>query len=575
MTPTPHRMRLALTLAVVLVSFLAEMRPAAPAEAQSASGDPANGSIGVQVWNCPYAYRYDDYLRDCDPVGSGVDVVLNDVGAVDDSTALTDTTGDDARAGFIQLTAGGYVMHVDGLYASSGSYYACFDVSGGGERYLFDGSGDITIDLPASGDVFCRFYFWQGAGEPASNPTPVPEPNGDTANLRLQLFGCPDTFTETDYADVCRPGDHVSILPYIVSDQDVAYGENTDREGIADFTELPPGTYQFGASDTPRRPGQSVYYACFDTTDGDEAYLFDGDDPPGTSAIPTEGGHSYLCRYYTTRDDSLSATVSPAAGSDPATVKVQVAVCPDQYAGTAYRTDCADAGASKTVTLNPGETLDRDTATTSQTGTDGSARFADLAGGTYHVELSLKDEPRYTTTYSICFDTTAGGEAYVSDQNTGILNVAAPTGGSLLCRMYLIPNGTGDGSVTLTILTCSGENYPGPAWTDTCTTPLNSNTASLINADASGATSTRGPRPLVGEHPDANGSVTFDGLAPGSYGLTTDVPGHGTNFHGACVAGDGPVPDTSVTDDSRTGFTVTGDEHFTCVLYLSNESFRA
>ncbi len=245
--------------------------------------DPADASVGVQIFDCPEGYDGGEYADDCAPTRRPVGVTINDGYDFDGATVIADQAGDDGRAGFIALLRGQYFLAVEDLSATSTIYWSCFDLEGETERFDQDGYHNrIRFYLDTSADYSCRVYL-------TANGPELPEP-GTAGTVTVRVFNCPESYDGPDWAVECRmPIDtyRVAITGYPSYDAEGPRGLEI-YEGVAVFQDVPPGTYG-PATDIPgHRTNQ--FSACVTGAGPIDDRLIDDESSNGTVTIAEEEG---------------------------------------------------------------------------------------------------------------------------------------------------------------------------------------------------------------------------------------------------------------------------------------------
>ena len=200
--------------------------------------DPADASVGVQVFDCPEGYDGGEYADDCAPTQRPVGLTINDGYEFDDATVIADRAGDEGRAGFVDLLRGQYYLAVEDLTETSTIYWSCFDLEGGAERFDQDGYHNrIRFYLDSSAGYACRIYL-------TANGPETPEP-GTAGTVTVNVLGCPESYDGPDWSTECTvpiDGPRVAITGYPSSGVDGPRGLEI-YEGVAVFQDVSPGTY--------------------------------------------------------------------------------------------------------------------------------------------------------------------------------------------------------------------------------------------------------------------------------------------------------------------------------------------
>jgi hypothetical protein len=204
----------------------------------SQSEDPADGSVGVQIFDCPEGYAEATYANDCKVTTRPVGVTLNDGYRYNQATVIRDQAGDEGRAGFVDLEGGQYYLAVDELSDTSTIYWSCFDLPDGNERFDRDGYHNrIRLYLDPSADYSCRIYLTPNGPE-----TPAP---GTAGTVTVNVLSCPESYRGPDWAAQCTDpvdGNRVAITGYPSRGPGSPNGMEI-YEGTAIFQDVAPGTY--------------------------------------------------------------------------------------------------------------------------------------------------------------------------------------------------------------------------------------------------------------------------------------------------------------------------------------------
>lgn len=212
--------------------------PASSGPQPSTVGDSVDATVGVQIFDCPEGYAGDTYLDDCAPTDRPVGVTLNDGIDFVEATVIRDETGDDGRAGFVELQRGQYHLTIEDLSPTTTIYHTCFDVSDGSERYVGDGEHNrIRFFLDPSDDLLCRIYLTANGPEPPAAGTP--------GSVTLSVLFCAEGYDGPDWSVACTsPSDGMDA--YLLGgdlDEPSETAGHEIFEGVAVFRDVPAGGY--------------------------------------------------------------------------------------------------------------------------------------------------------------------------------------------------------------------------------------------------------------------------------------------------------------------------------------------
>lgn len=215
-------------------------------------------------------------------------------------------------------------------------------------------------------------------------------------------------------------------------------------------------------------------------------------------------------------------------------VSGQTWVCPGDYTGSNYLEDCTPGGPFGVALTDPSGST-----TSGETGNNGDFSFAGGDAGAYSLDVSILGEGR-TTFYYACFD---GGDAFLFDGSTSMIDFSLANGGSIFCRVYIsyisidapspppsaAPSAPsqGTGTVFLGVFDCPVA-YAGDDYVNDCTptgagTPLlYGPTVPLDKATASETTTI------------FDVSNQFGDLAAGPFSVAVAIPGEFADFYHYC-----------------------------------------
>ncbi len=406
-----------------------------------------------------------------------------------------------------------------------------------------------------------------GAGPSATRAAQQPDENIPS---NFQVYACPEKYAGDDYLADCSPtgARDFSITATDTSPTEPSATTATGADGYVEFATFPgPTSWSLNAG-----AAYDFYYSCFD---GDGVYLFDGSSDRIQASL--REGDALACRWYVTPNGTDASTGGDdGVPPDPedASVGIQIFDCPEGYDSDQYADDCAPTTRPVGVTLNDGYEFDEATIIADRAGDEGRAGFVDLQRGQYY--LAVEELSETTTIRWSCSENRDGVDRLVQDGSHNRIRFSLGQSARWSCEIFLTANGPAvpepgsPNTVTVNVLSCP-ESYRGPDWAATCTAPIDSNNRVAIDG-----------YPLHSENDPLPGQELYEGMAvfedvsPGTYGPSTDIPGHATEQRSACVIGAGPVDDALIDDTSTNGgVTLADGEGAICVVYITPLSFRA
>lgn len=351
-----------------------------------------------------------------------------------------------------------------------------------------------------------------------------------TADLTFQVYTCPDDYAGEDYLTDCSAGpDGYELL--VTEDTDSADGPG-GQAGVTGFTDA-DGFYSLNYPAGPTRAvlqlsqeSNAFYVACFDTTSGSEAFLFDGAD--NGLSLDTSSGGSFSCRWY----------VIPSSAGEPAPTTAlgtfQVYECDLDYTGDAEAAGCVAAPQGIPVRINGDGGAYVQNTLTSQSGT---AHDSTIPPGEITVTLDIDEMvyPRDSTGFEVeCFDTTSGEAVSLGATNIGTIDLAVVAGGTYACDFY-VTTYAGTANAAFQVFTCP-IGYEDEDYLTDCTsldTENPVNTAAPVDILLSGGSEIDPETALVGST-GAEGRTLFEALQPGTYTAFLDVPTANGPFRYQC-----------------------------------------
>ena len=166
---------------------------------------------------------------------------------------------------------------------------------------------------------------------------------------------------------------------------------------------------------------------------------------------------------------TLAQQVEPTAtpAPEPASLNVQILVCPVAYEGTTYAADCVEPVPNLAIDLSSATGAFAQGAT----GADGTIAFVDLIPDTYTLSGGVPGE--FAQQVIACENEAAAGATF-----------AVESGDAVTCQWYVVPEdlrGQGDGSIAVAAFVCPGT----PLDPATDCTPIEAGGAVVIGPDGS------------------------------------------------------------------------------------------
>ncbi len=379
----------------------------------------------LQLFGCPERYAGTDYLTHCEAGGTESSQV--DLIGSRDEFYHAEADGD-GIARFANLPAGTYQFGSGVFREFTAVYYACFDVTSGNEDFLFDGtatvlSGGREIDLTASGSFSCRWYEIPGSGS-AEGTRPADPVD---ASVGVQVRTCPAGYDGQAFLEDCAPTDEpvgVTLNDGVIYDSATTIADETGDEGRAGFVDLMTGEYFFEVGRDGNDGPATFYSACFDVSSDAEVYQFD----VATNGFSFQLAQSadLFCRVY---------VIPYGSGDDSGSVSFSVRTCPEEYAGSAWSTDCPTGPSGFSGYLLPGGSGDLRGTIDQEHLIGGTITFDAVPDGDYTV---MTDLPGHGITFAgACQagDTVPADEVIADSSSSLSLTIAG--GGSVSCVLYL------------------------------------------------------------------------------------------------------------------------------------------
>lgn len=266
---------------------------------------------------------------------------------------------------------------------------------------------------------------------------PAPAVSAGTALVpsSFQVYLCPTDYTGTDYLADCAPGGAGDFAITVTDTDPVSptVTTETDADGFIEFGTV-PGPAEF----ILEVPGDFArfYHACFD---GADIFQFDG--TSNVIDVTLAAGDELACRWYVIPEDASgnSPSASPSVPTEGTTADFQVFICPSEYSGDDYLSDCEPTATAIGLLLADGPTYEPDdTIIAGQTGAEGRVAFTGLLVTDYTAVLEVPGD--FARFYYACFDVTSGSESFLFDGDTNLLPFGfAEDGAGISCRWYVIP----------------------------------------------------------------------------------------------------------------------------------------
>lgn len=217
-----------------------------------------------------------------------------------------------------------------------------------------------------------------------------------------------------------------------------------------------------------------------------------------------------------------------AAAQEPTgsgAIEVHVSSCPPGYDGASFFDDCHANGLAGVDVVLSGPVSDASTTE----GSIGAARFGDLPGGTWTLDIVLPDEGQGYSTY--CSLEGSDTRVPMLPENTvpGSLDLAE--GQSVICDIFIIPvsnagqsNSDVSSQITVIPVACPEGTDPDAARDAlgaACSEPAGALTFTWGNASGTIETISTDDDDLASGE---DGQVIIDDIEPGTYTLFSDVP---------------------------------------------------
>ncbi len=379
----------------------------------------------LQLFGCPDRYDGDDFLTDC-TAGATESSMVDLIGSQDEIyNAQADENG---IARFGNIPAGTYQFGSGVFREFLAVYYACFDITSGGEQFLFDGTATVLsagrkIDLTAGGSFSCRWYAIPGSG--SANGTRPADPVDASVGVQVRI--CPTGYDGNAFLTDCAPTadpTSVTLNDGVLYDEATTIEDETGDEGRAGFVDLMTGEYFLEVGRDDIMGPATFYTACFDVSSGAEVYQFD--QITNGFSLQLAQSADLFCRVY---------VIPYGSGGDSGTVAFLVRSCPQNEPGPGYETACLTGLDGFSGYLFPGDAVGYGDAIDQGHLIDGTTQFDGVPAGDYTV---MTDLPGHAINF---FGACAEGDAVPADDSleatSGSLSFSIADGATITCVLYL------------------------------------------------------------------------------------------------------------------------------------------
>ena len=233
-----------------------------------------------------------------------------------------------------------------------------------------DGYGTDPFEFDTDGDGYPDPLEVDAETDPL-DPASTPEDPDAQRTLSVAVWTCaPGSAGSVSLAD-CAPTAGVGVSIGLVGSE-FSVAATTDGNGLVAFGDLAPGTYVI-TEDIPGDALEDLRVICGAGGEGADV------EPSGpTSATVDLGsGGTYGCSFY---------NFPPAMRAEDTSLTVEALLCPRDYEGADYFTECTEpaAGVLVSIALDGSDFESRD-----ETSASGGVTFGGLAAGDYTVELGV------------------------------------------------------------------------------------------------------------------------------------------------------------------------------------------
>ncbi len=272
-----------------------------------------------------------------------------------------------------------------------------------------------------------------------------------------------------------------------------------------------------------------------------------------------------------------SASAGGAPGPGASMVSYQVYICPIDYAGEDYLTDCVAGPDPYEISLfGNGGDIDLIGATDS----DGFVTFTGLPLGTSIATLGVPGD--FAHFYYACFDTSSGAEIYLYDGTGNQITekTSGRIGSSFLCRWYVTPESQGgeqpsadpslvpipSATAAIQVYICP-VGYTGFAYLTDCDPTLHPVGVLLSPSVPFDAND------VVAAQTVGDGAIAFVQLDAGDYSVALDIPGEFADFYVACFDAPPGAEEFLFDDDTNTvSFDLAEGSTISCRFYVIPEN---
>ena len=559
------------SLVAAFVAMLSSLTPALALAATGDAGSTTSSlaaqsalpSITIDVkecapttgtWDDAQARSWDDLSASCAQARAGVTTHLTPAATGQDEAKASDASG---RIAYDSLQPGDYTIYTDIPRGTAWEVVYCSVDGGAPYQKTFDESIVTTFAGLESEQVVCTWFVIPveadvatatasaTATAVATATTPPVEPTtpGETPDatateagsiaqggvITVDTFTCPtgtgldasSAFADLNAACTTAAPDVTVHLSDPATGNDVPQG--TGSGGLLTWEGLDPGTYT-AWTDIPRGTAQEVLY-CSNLA-GDIAPV--GFNENVVATLQLAEGERFDCSWFIlpasasgAEDATATATATVAPTETPAptetvvptepggtSLTVHLSLCPQDYAGSDYYTDCHANGIDGMEFLLDGpDGQVSETTTLPETPGPGVVTFDGLSGGDY----TLAGGPPGDFGHVVLFcSTQPDGTEIPAPVEGAQASLTVDAGESVLCDWYYIPENLQGETPTPTATTT-----PVPTGT---TAPTPSPTATEAARAAIVVTLYTCPAPAAGS---TYGGATYDQLT-GSCGTTVD-----------------------------------------------------
>ncbi|MDQ3514267.1 MAG: SpaA isopeptide-forming pilin-related protein [Chloroflexota bacterium] len=247
------------------------------------------------------------------------------------------------------------------------------------------------------------------------------DPLNPLGDLSISIFTCAPG---TESLGQCEATPGVAVNLGLATGELLATA-TTDADGNVQFTDLEADTYVI-AEDIPGDALADLQVMC---GAGGEGFPVEPSTPTGIT-LETAPGRDFGCGFFNFPTDNGNG----GGTSDDVEITVQAFVCPVEYDGGDFATDCDDPadGVLVSVALNGSEFQ-----TSDETDADGTVTFGDLGAGVYTVELGV---PGDFADFQVSCGAPGVPEALTIDgAGTNRIGIELGEGARPTCTWFIIP----------------------------------------------------------------------------------------------------------------------------------------